>query len=106
MSHLLGERAVDCLLHVALNRSSLDYAEWEARWDALCGKWGEKAVGAKLGELDRRGYIEYGVSVRMGWLTEKGLAKLAEVARAEQEGVPADRRGHGTDLRSDSASQP
>ena len=36
----------------------------------------EKVVYAKLAKLERRGFIEYGVSLRTGWLTDAGRAAL------------------------------
>lgn len=51
-----------------------------AEWRRLCDIYSTKAVIRKLEELADRGYIEYGVSVRGAWLTEKGKCKLREVA--------------------------
>lgn len=39
-------------------------------------KWFKKPDRVRLEVLARRGYIESGVSVRFGWLTEKGKAAL------------------------------
>lgn len=36
----------------------------------------EKVVYAKLAKFEDRGLIEYGVSIRQCWLTEKGHAAL------------------------------
>lgn len=36
----------------------------------------EKVVYAKYEKLDRRGLIEYGVSLRTAWLTAAGAARL------------------------------
>lgn len=38
-----------------------------------------KVVYAKMDKLDRRGYIEFGLNIRWGWLTDKGKARLAEL---------------------------
>lgn len=66
-----SHKMVDCLtllgLHASLRR------EYE---DVIHARWGEKVVSRKLEELARRGYIEYGVSTRAGWLTEKGKTAL------------------------------
>ena len=39
----------------------------------------EKVVYAAMEREDDRGYLEYGVSLRCGWLTEQGKACLAEL---------------------------
>jgi hypothetical protein len=86
VSHLLGEKAIDCLVFIGQKQLDGPEATFSAdsdRWQALCAKWGEKPVWAKLEELSDRGYIDYGVSVRGGWLTDKGKEKLREWAEAE-----------------------
>ena len=35
-----------------------------------------KVANSIMGRLERRGWIEYGVSVRSGWLTDEGRAVL------------------------------
>lgn len=69
----LGEKAVDLLRFAQMP------VRGEERWrvyDALNLKHGAKPVQRKLEELADRGYIEYGVSARTGWLTGKGRAYL------------------------------
>lgn len=44
----------------------------------LCDKYSEKAVCAKLHELARKGYIDYGVSIWRAWLTDKGKKVMEE----------------------------
>lgn len=48
-------------------------------YGVLCDKYGEKVVDAKIDKCDRKGYIEYGVSQRSGWLSKKGEAKLSKI---------------------------
>ena len=38
----------------------------------------EKLVYAKLDKLERKGLIEYGGTIRLGWPTDKGLALMRE----------------------------
>lgn len=46
-------------------------------YEVLGEKYGsEKLVLKKMEQLADRGYLEYGVSLRTAWLTEKGLAEL------------------------------
>lgn len=87
MSHLIGEKTLDCLVFISLNSTIADddsptftFSAWQERYDLLCAKWDEKAVWKKLEQLSDRGYIDYGVSPRMGWLTDEGIAKLREFA--------------------------
>jgi len=37
-----------------------------------------KVAASIIDRLDRRGYIEYGVSARSGWLTPEGKVALRE----------------------------
>lgn len=69
----LGPKALDCL-RIAEAR---ELNKWEPLYVAMCSKYSEKIVTRKMLELSRRGYIEYGVSVRTGWLTDKGKLALA-----------------------------
>jgi hypothetical protein len=39
----------------------------------------EKVVYAAIEREERRGFIDYGVSLRAGWLTPKGEAELARI---------------------------
>ena len=71
----LWPKAVDCL-RIASTPIGLDR---DALYAAACARWSEKAVWRKLEELYARGYIARGVSVRTGWLTDKGKASLAQV---------------------------
>ena len=47
----------------------------------------EKVVYAKLEKLDRRGFLEVGVSLRCGWLNQRGKDALLAAATADL--VPA-----------------
>lgn len=62
--------------------------EWRRLYSEACATFSQRAVECKFAELAERGYLEYGVSVRNGWLTEKGHAALefneSEAARPEQ----------------------
>ena len=60
------------------------FHEWQTTWrepahKRFLGRFPEKVIYAKMAKLDRRGLIEYGVSLRTGWLTSKGLARLYEL---------------------------
>lgn len=86
MTHRLGEKSVACLEYIERMRERRDHgdpllahAEWREDYDRLCERFGEKVVLTKLDSLADRGFIDYGVSARMGWLTEKGEAALAEL---------------------------
>lgn len=70
----LGEKAVDLLRFAQMPTRGDE--KWLV-YDALNLKYGEKPVQRKLEELARRGYMEYGVSARTGWLTAKGREYLA-----------------------------
>jgi DNA-binding PadR family transcriptional regulator len=48
----------------------------------------EKVVYAKMDKLDRKGFIEFGLNIRWGWLTEKGKARLEEL-RSSSPSPPA-----------------
>ena len=54
-------------------------------FDILYEQYPPKQVDAKFEKIYRKGYIECGVSVRTGWLTGKGLAKLYELREVNQE---------------------
>ena len=71
----LGEKALACLRIAEVH--STDPA-WDDRYDLACRQYSEKAVIRKMEELCDRGYIECGVSVRTGWLTDKGAQALCE----------------------------
>lgn len=84
MSHLLAEKALDCLLFIAARTDEEAFSEWAERYDVLVDKWGEKRVMRQFESLADRGYIDYGVSARMGWLTDKGKQKVMEAASGQQ----------------------
>lgn len=42
-------------------------------------QWPEKLVFKKMEKLSDEGYLEYGVSLRTAWLTEKGKKYLKDV---------------------------
>lgn len=75
----LGPKAYDCLKLADLH-GRWDH-EWDEHYAEICKRYSEKAVTVKLTELANRGYIEYGVSARTGWLTDKGREALAECER-------------------------
>ena len=46
-------------------------------YEILGKKYGsQKLIYRKMEKLDKQGYLEYGVSLRTSWLTEKGLDKI------------------------------
>jgi hypothetical protein len=51
---------------------------------ALADRFPSKVVLAKMNKLHDRGLIEYGVSLRTAWVTDKGLAVLGEERRKEE----------------------
>lgn len=53
----------------------MPYKVWVARG------FPEKVVYAKYDKMMRKGYLEYGVSLRTAWLSEKGEDRLAELLR-------------------------
>ncbi len=75
MSEPLGEKAMACL---KMARISFGSAEYNALYQTACDKYSEKAVLVKFEQLATDGYIEYGVTARSGWLTEKGKAILRD----------------------------
>ncbi len=54
-------------------------------YDILCGVLGcpEKVAYAAMERAADRGFIEYGVSLRTGWITPKGEALFAPPVEAE-----------------------
>lgn len=64
-----SDKSLDCLWLASVTK---DGEGWSLHYQELCQKWGEKVVIRKMERLADRGYIEYGVSPRTGWLTEKG----------------------------------
>jgi len=78
----LGEKAIACLRMAALSATSGE--RWRLYSEA-CERFSEKAVCAKFEDLDRKGYIDFGVSPRRGWLTDKGWSALKEVEHAAQD---------------------
>lgn len=53
------------------------HTNWKSLYAAACLKFSEKAINRKFEELFARDYIDYGVSVRTGWLTDRGRAVLS-----------------------------
>lgn len=49
---------------------------------ALAGKYPEKLILRKMEVLDQRGFLDYGVSLRTAWLTDRGKAYLAKLQGA------------------------
>jgi hypothetical protein len=73
-----GKKTIGCLRLAAMHDEPHTYVDWEQRYQALCFVYSEKAVLKKMEDLANRDYIDYGVSARTGWLTDKGRAALAE----------------------------
>lgn len=80
-THELAEKALAVLDIASMSPASVERRD--AYRDA-CAVWSEKAVCAKFDELARRGYIEYGVSARTGWLTDKGKEALRGINQSER----------------------
>lgn len=57
-------------------------------YDVLYQKYPPKKVDKKFDGLVRRGYLEFGVSARTGWLTSKGMAKMFELRRQAIKQIP------------------
>ena len=72
MNHNLSDKSLICLLIADSHGSK----RWNEYYTRACEKYSHKAINVKMEELADRGYIEYGVSVRTGWLTDKGRAAL------------------------------
>lgn len=70
----LGEKAMVCLRIAELPIGSAAREEAMARASV---QFSAKAVYTKMNELVDRGYLEYGVSVRGCWLTDKGREALS-----------------------------
>lgn len=70
----MGPKAIACLRIAALDKMS---NEWTTAYQAACAEFSEKAVISKFEQLAGDYYIEYGVSARTGWLTDKGREALA-----------------------------
>lgn len=70
----MKQKAIDCL--ILAQKDAFAFQRWDEWYEEICGRWSEKAVNRKMEELSKRGYIEYGVSARTGWLTDKGKAAL------------------------------
>lgn len=79
-----------CLAVKAFHERDLDLP-WP--YEALAGETGqaEKVCFHAMRRADRRGYLDYGVSLRTAWLTEKGeqlVAQGVEPLAAPKEGSP------------------
>jgi len=54
-------------------------------WNVLADQWlidrgyHPKVAASIIDRLDRKGYIEYGVSARSGWLTDEGIDALRQL---------------------------
>lgn len=72
-------KMLDCLSLASLEPGS---KERQDQYNLLCQKWGENVICAKMSRLADRDYIEYGVSPRTGWLTEKGEEALESAKRS------------------------
>ena len=86
----IGEKTVWCLMVAEarhcreLTAVSCDILARDI-YDEACAKYGERAVNCKFEELSRRGYIDYGVSPRTGWLTNRGRQVLDHARQRELE---------------------
>lgn len=69
----LRDKALAIMRFVALPATSHERRRF---YEAACARWSEKAIDRKCEELADRGYLEYGVSARTGWLTDKGRQAL------------------------------
>ena len=69
----LGEKAIACLNMAALPATD---DTRKTLYREACARWSAKAVHLKPEELADRGYLDYGVSARTAWLTDKGRAAL------------------------------
>lgn len=47
-----------------------------AYYEAACAEFSAKVINKKFADLERKGYINSGVTTRCGWLTDKGKAAL------------------------------
>ena len=75
MKSQLGQKSIACLLIAGIpprNRAGW----WDRLYAEACEQYSEKATCATFERLSRKGYIDYGVSARTGWLTDKGRAAL------------------------------
>lgn len=54
---------------------------------ALSKKYSQEAINAKMEELDHRGLLDYGVSLRTAWLTKQGEA-LLDILRTNDDDLP------------------
>ncbi len=75
MATRLGEKSLDCLTLASI---PVGDAAWGETYEVLCGRYSAKAVSVKMEELTTRGYLDYGVSARTAWLTDKGQSALME----------------------------
>lgn len=87
MSHKLGKKALMCLA-IAASHPKFKPGElfgfntwdaWERIYHEASVRFSEKAIICKMEDLADKGYIEYGVSARTGWLTPKGEQALRDV---------------------------
>ncbi len=78
----LSTKTLSCLIYLAIPVS--DFARRRLVYTNLCNIYKEKVILRKLDKLCDRGYLEFGVSLRTGWLTEKGAA-LLQAALDERE---------------------
>lgn len=75
--------ALVCLAYAMARRSDSKWPDWFLHdWtgqpEKVCIKATEKA--------DRDGYIDYGVSLRSGWLTNKGIDLLVQTILEAKDG--------------------
>lgn len=74
---VLSQKSIN-LLRIASLRGGdgNNWDAWRSAYEEACRKYSEKAVLHKFEELERRQYLDCGVSARTGWLTEKGRSAL------------------------------
>ncbi len=75
----LKQKAIDCLKLASIRPARSP--EWSEHYAGICARYSEKAVIRKLEELADRGYVDYGVSPRVAWLTEKGEEALKDAVQ-------------------------
>lgn len=95
MSAPRDNRPLDRLLLAAYRDQQGRLSEPGHRWpyeiaEAAGYPW--KVAYRRMERLVELGFVDYGVSLRTGWLTEKGRARLAELETIEDASAPSGRR--------------
>ena len=61
---------------------SVDVVTAKSGFEVLCDDFPEKVVLSAMYRDERKGYIEYGTSVRTSWVTEKGFEYMSKTANS------------------------